>query len=754
MRVQAENGAILEFPDDADEAEIDAGVNEYLSEQAAQKPTLATKIESKDPTIEDRAGAALLGAGQGASFGFGEEALAGLTTAGTLPITGAITAANKLGADIPNPMADKSIEDVYNEQLGANRAQLTKAAEGTPVEYIGGNIAGAIGGGIGTAGTKGATMLANSLRSGNLAARISKGALAGAASGGVYGFGAGEGDAEKRLESAGDAALVGGVVGGAAPVVASVAKNVAKGAQRTAQGAVARGVDELEAATQAMRQESSANYAAMRQANAFINKPRAINIANKAEAAMNSVGKINKRLHGDTLSVLGDFKKAINSNNTTIEELDQFRQLFGQVVTKNTSKLDGANPDALMARKIIESIDDSVDNLSPIDIKGGSTKAVDSLLKARAGYAKMKKFDSVARIIRDSEGDANYVKRELNKFIKDARKTRGWTEDELAALDEAGKLGAGEAVLKVLGKFGFDPSRIGSGVGAMFGSGAGAVMGGTAGGVAVPAVGTAARYAQKGLVRGQAENLLKTIEGGVGKSAKLPPVNLPVTQASGAIGVSPVQPLKITIRPNLKTTIKNLAKDESGSVGGVNKDALEHLNDFRVKKGVTLPKSQSAVYRGVSETTGDNMAAYGQGLYVTPNKKFASEYGKLQEIPLDELPKNALRFDTINDFQIWAQQLAKKTTGSSSVNEAMRQQGDLGKWIQSIYPDIDGMQIGKPSMNNMEIVKWPTTNSSADIRAMQAPLTAGAIGAAAYGMGVGNAKAEKPTLKTKIKKKD
>jgi len=197
-------------------------------------------------------------------------------------------------------------------------------------------------------------------------------------------------------------------------------------------------------------------------------------------------------------------------------------------------------------------------------------------------------------------------------------------------------------------------------------------------------------------------------------------------------------------RTDYRATIKNLAKDESGSVGGVSKDALEHLNDFRVKKGVTLPKNQSAVYRGVSETTGDNMAAYGQGLYVTPNKKFASEYGKLQEIPLDELPKNALRFDTINDFQIWAQQLAKKTTGSSSVNEAMRKQGDLGKWIQSIYPDIDGMQIGKPSMNNMEIVKWPTTNSSADIMAMKAPLTAGAVGAAAYGMGAGDAKAEKP----------
>ena len=33
MRIQVDDGATLEFPDDADEAEIDAGVNEYLAEQ-------------------------------------------------------------------------------------------------------------------------------------------------------------------------------------------------------------------------------------------------------------------------------------------------------------------------------------------------------------------------------------------------------------------------------------------------------------------------------------------------------------------------------------------------------------------------------------------------------------------------------------------------------------------------------------------------------------------------------------------------
>ena len=157
-------------------------------------------------------GAALQGASDFGSYGFGDEAIAALTAGGA-------SALDFIGLDtLLGGELDKSFGEIYSEQLEKRRGELKEAQERSPVSYMTGGVGGALLTGAGGLGTKGGQSLAKSLSQGGLLSRATKGAGAGAVSGGVYGFGIGEGGAGERLESALPAAGLGFVGGGAIPL--------------------------------------------------------------------------------------------------------------------------------------------------------------------------------------------------------------------------------------------------------------------------------------------------------------------------------------------------------------------------------------------------------------------------------------------------------------------------------------------------------------------------------------------------------
>jgi len=423
-----------------------------LNEQSIpqeKKPLPGVKKTTTPEAIANFVGSSIVGAADAASFGFGDE----------------LTAA--LGSIAPALLTDKTLEQAYEQNLERNRQQIEAMRERNPAGFLTGQVAGSLATGAAALGTKGGAAIANSLRSGKvlgynlgLAGRAGKASALGAAASGAAGAGAGEG-VENRLGSSLDSALAGGAIGGAIPIVGSVAGRVVQKAtgakQIIGKGISARDTEELDNALNAIKLRSSAAYKEMRNAGAIINKPRAVNITNKIEQALRADGKLNTNLHANTLSVLDDFKNAARQGDFTLEDLDQWRQLFGQVAGNFND---------------------------PINIK-------------------------------KSDGDANYLKREFNKMITDPRKSRGLNDAEKAALKEAGTLNTSEAIMKTLGRFGFDVgnSRIGSGVGALVGGGITGAAAGTGAGIAAPVIGTAAKYGQKLTARGKAENLLSTIEG-------------------------------------------------------------------------------------------------------------------------------------------------------------------------------------------------------------------------------------------------
>lgn len=517
--------------------EIFGGQDASTQPSAPARKSLDSIFGGEQPKPEvSQLESGLRGAYKGATANFGDE----IQAAG-----GALVgyAADKLYGN-----KDRSLADNYNDAIKLTRKAEQEARESNPDTYLAGQVAGTIATGVGAGATKAGQAVTNSLRTGNAGARIVKGAATGAVSGGVYG--AGEGEGKERLKSAGLGAVYGGVTGGVIPAVGAVVKPVLKEVENVYKGFKAPDVEALQSASKSIKDTSSAAYQSMRNSNATLNRSAINTITANVGKEVNSVGKLNSRLHGDTLSVLEDFNNASSSGSLGLDELDQYRQLFGQVVKKNTSKIDGANPDALVAQKAINAIDDAVENLKPGQLNNNSQQAIDALTTARAEWSRYKKFDRVVNIIDKSEGDANYIKRELRKLYVDKKATAGWTDAERASLKEASSLSTSEGILKSLGKFGFDigaPSRIGN---------TALPVGGIAlGQPGLTAAGTVARQAQKYVARGKTNDLLNVIQDGAGAASKPAATNPLINASAGAINATEQthKPLQIGIRPNANT---------------------------------------------------------------------------------------------------------------------------------------------------------------------------------------------------------
>lgn len=311
------------------------------------------------------------------------------------------------------------------------------------------------------------------------------------------------------------ATVVGDAAIGAGKTIGKVAgapvKYGFKGSKNIIKGLGARTADELDRAAETIGARSSKAYQAMKAEGATFTPQSSLKIVSDVASAVSSDGILNKGLHGKTMSVLEDLVEAAKKPDFSLEEVDQWRQLLGQVAGNVTP--DNLQ-DARKATVAIHALDEVVDQITDADLSNGTTKAIDSLDLGRNEYRKKRKFETIADVVKKSDGDANYLKRELKKIRDNPKKSRGFTPEELDALDEAATLTGGEGLLKLMGKFGFDAgkSRIGSGVGALVGSGASAAAFGPVGAVVAPVVGTAARYAQKGIARNKVENLLKIIE--------------------------------------------------------------------------------------------------------------------------------------------------------------------------------------------------------------------------------------------------
>lgn len=152
--------------------------------------------------------------------------------------------------------------------------------------------------------------------------------------------------------------------------------------------------------------------------------------------------------------------------------------------------------DARNAGKIVDALDDYIDNLSDTDLVSGQAKDAGALKEARALYTRKRKGEDIERLVEraklSASGFENGLRIEFRSLAKNDRRIKRFNPEEQAAIKKVAQGGAVENTLRLLGKAA--PTGI---VAGGIGMSAGAAMGGFGGAAAVPIGGWLAREAAK-----------------------------------------------------------------------------------------------------------------------------------------------------------------------------------------------------------------------------------------------------------------
>lgn len=296
--------------------------------------------------------------------------------------------------------------------------------------------------------------------------------------------------------------------GGAATAVDAAASGV----KNMAKGAVARSPDKLDEVAANIRNQANGSYKALRDSGAILTPDATRRLVSTVQEDVEATGPLQKTLHAGYLGVMKDFQKAAKSGDMGLEEADQYRQLFRDVVDRNTDK-GRLNGDAMKAQTAINAMDKVIPRLGSKDITNNDPSAVQALLDGRAAWAKASKFQQVTDIVRRSGGNINKLKADMFKFASNKSNLRGMTPDEIAALQDAAKNSTGEAIAKMFGTLGVDIKKPVSGGSNVIPALETVAAVGHAP-MAAPMLigGTIAKTTQGMLGRGKVENLLQTIE--------------------------------------------------------------------------------------------------------------------------------------------------------------------------------------------------------------------------------------------------
>lgn len=329
--------------------------------------------------------------------------------------------------------------------------------------------------------------------------------------------------AEERLKQVGKDTLESAATGKILQGIGKEIGSAGQGVKNTLAGIYARTPEELQNVVQGIKKKSSDLYQSMRNAGVVLSPDKATEITGDLRKTMEEQGKLNSRLHGDTMSVIDDFEKA-SKEGLGLHELDQYRQNLGDVVKKNTDIAGHMNGDAYLANKLINKIDNNVDKLDFNSIANKNPElqkqvetAKNSLENARKTWSQARKIEKVSSLLEKGDGDANRIKSIFQNFVINKKNLIGFSPEEKQALKNVAKNSTGEFGLKMLGKFGLDVGGSmtkGNAALPIFGAVEGEHLLGPAGIPIALGIGTGARQLQKYLARGKGEKALQLLEKG------------------------------------------------------------------------------------------------------------------------------------------------------------------------------------------------------------------------------------------------
>jgi len=112
----------------------------------------------------------------------------------------------------------------------------------------------------------------------------------------------------------------------------------------------------------------------------------------------------------------------------------------------------------------------------------------------------------------------------------------------------------------------------------------------------------------------------------------------------------------------------------------------------------SLSLEKLVAYRGESADSGSNIALYGRGIYSTTSRSYASKFGKVRQVEVNELPRKPLRFKSDMWFNEFGHELQRRY-GADWFKSNGYAEGIIRKM------GFDGVTIG--TGKEMIIVKYP-----------------------------------------------
>lgn len=266
----------------------------------------------------------------------------------------------------------------------------------------------------------------------------------------------------------------------------------------------------------------------------FVNNASGKDLVDGAKYTAKDLANANNEL--DNLQNLHDH--LVDSIQTKTQLAGQQRGFWrGRTITdaaNEAKNLSAVKQQIALQKNTINAIQDNISNAPALEQK--AQEATSLLNQGRKAYAQASKFETVSDLIQKAGGDPNKIRSRLTTFVNNKKNLRGFSDSEVKALKSVANGGISDSALKGLSAFGFDARHV---AGPVLANGlAASALGGPAG-IALAGAGTVARATRNLSTRGQAENLLRVLEGSSsGRSPLSSLAQLAAPSSSGRIGAS------------------------------------------------------------------------------------------------------------------------------------------------------------------------------------------------------------------------
>lgn len=378
----------------------------------------------------------------GALGAYGYQASTDMPTQSQNPIVGGVNL-GAVGRGI------NSLQELTDLATAETNKRLNEQLLERPALSIGSNIAGALLTGGAGVGTKAGKTIANSLRSGKvlgynlgLAGRAGKAGVLGSATGSASGFGAGEG-AENRLESSLNSALAGGGAGVAIPVVGAAAGRVAKQFQKIPKAATS---DEIKSLANAAYKKADETGGVLKGwfTNRFLDNIADIQPPSIAGKRVPTDPKLD-----EALNYVNSFK----NTRLTLQDAQNLDEYLGEAIDGFTDSFGRVNKSGLKLLEVQSRFRNAIENADDTLIEGGK-EGFEALKEGRKLWSAQLKMRDIERVIQRAEltdNPATALKTGFRNLLTNAKKSKGYSKEELAAIEKAAKTGVVSDLLRTGG---------------------------------------------------------------------------------------------------------------------------------------------------------------------------------------------------------------------------------------------------------------------------------------------------------------